>query len=325
MRIGKTIFELDKEFETIIDCFKVARKDFLRSTSTNLNADEKVISMINQWKYFVYDDIAKKTGEIKSVVQYKGNGKYFKIGHEIEGWRDLEILKKFCEYASIPFDVLFYQNIKRKIENISSLTVFIYIEIYDENPSPQFHIGVNIIKPEDKVALNEFLDGSIEKGNLFTWFNANHPVPLEFGMSIGDFDSEFIIGFYIFDSSPQTNLSKALTALQAYGAQIDKHNIDTFKTIPGEELKVYFEANMYGVQRVKLVMMRNPHEADMAGLLKLDKKFDQNVWNLYESAFEPITMKKYFVLQFSSDGFEYLCKREVGSEIGSKVYVDDLN
>lgn len=325
LRMGKTYLELDNEFESIYDSYKICRKDFLRSTSTNFHIDEKINSMIESWKSYVYTEICKRTGEVKNQIVYSASGKYFKIGHEIEGWKDLSILSKFCTYSKIPYDEIFNASMMKKLAAISSLTIILWFEIFDISPGPQFRVGANIIKPEDRQTLSDFLEGSVEKTNILTWFNANLPVPLEFGMNIGDYDCEFISGFYIFDGTPQANLSKALTGLQAYGAEINKSNIDVFKSIPGEELKVYFNINKYGVQKVALNMIRLPDENKKMGIMKLDKEFDNNLWEKFETLFGELTIKKYLILQFSADGWEIMMKREVGAEIGSKVYIDDFH
>lgn len=91
------------------------------------------------------------------------------------------------------------------------------------------------------------MEGSSEKENIITWFNANQPVPIEYGFNATDNDSEVISGFYFFDGPAYMNLSKALSAMQAYGAEINKTNIDIFRNLPGEEIKVSFHANKFGV------------------------------------------------------------------------------
>lgn len=326
LRIGKTFSELNKEFEAILDCIRQAKRDFMGSTSCDFDPgrDDRVFNVINQWKSFVYEEICKKTGEIKNIITYSTNGKSLRISHEIEGWKDITLLKGFCDYVDIKIDESFYKICKVKLNDICCLTIIVWIEVTEGPAGSNMSVGCNILKPSDRHTLLKFLEGSVEKSNILTWFDSNGPVPLDFGMSVGELDSEIIIGFYFFDGSPQVNLSKALTGLQAYGADINSDNINLFKEIPGEEIKVYFAINKYGAQRVSLQMFKLSEKLLHNMLETLDKKYDQAVWEQYKNLFSGMTLKTYYTLEYDNDGFKIFCTREVGAEVGSKVYLDDF-
>lgn len=303
----------------------MARKDFLQSTSADIdpNKEDRIFSVLNQWKNFVYEDIARKTGEIKNIITYSSSGKTFCIAHEVEGWKDVTLVKGFCDYSDIRVDESFYKICKAKLNDISCLTVVVWIQIVD-TATTQISVGCNIIKPAEKSTLTKFLEGTVEKKNITMWFDANAPVPIEFGMMLSHEENELIAGFYFFDASPHLNLSRALTGLQAYGADINESNISIFKAIPGEELKVYFAMNKYGAQRVRLQMPKLPEQLQLEILDKLDKKYDARIWESFKNIFQGITIKTYYTLEYSSEGYTFYCTREVGSEIGSKVYLEDF-
>ena len=305
----------------------MARRDFLQSTSADfdLNKEDRIFTTLNQWKSFVYEDIAKKTGEIKNIITYSSSGKSFCLAHEVEGWKDVTLIKGFCDYAEIHIDETFYKICKTKLNEISCLTVVVWIQIVESEGKPQISVGCNVIKPAEKAVLTRFLEGTVEKKNIGMWFDANSPVPIEFGMMLSQEESELMAGFYFFDSSPHLNLSKALTGLQAYGADINDSNLPIFKSIPGEELKVYFSMNKYGAQRVRLQMPKLSEQTQNDILEKLDKRSDLKAWENFKQLFQPITIKTYYSLEFSFEGYTFYCIREVGSEVGSKVYLEDFS
>jgi len=325
LRIGKTFTDLNREYETIMEGLRLTRRDYLNSTATNLDSmkEERLFTVLNQWKSFVYEDICRKTGEIKNIVTYNSSGKYFCLAHEIDGWSDIRILKDFCEFIEIEYDDNFFKKFKARLEAISTLTIMIWIEITDTDNKFNIDVGCSISKPEDKRTLRKYLDGTVEKDNILTWFNANTPVPQDFGFTVGESDSHVLTGFYFFEGPPYMNLSKSLSAFQAYGADINKI-LDVLRNIPGEELKVSFLANQDGVQRVRLLMFKLPQDLENEILEYIDKAYEKSAWNQFKASFGGITLRTYYILEFTCDGFSLYCSNEVGQEIGANAYFEDL-
>jgi hypothetical protein len=325
LRIGKTTQHLNKEFDAIVDSIKNARKDLLKSNliPSDPAMTEKFFSSISKWKHHVYEEVCKKTGEIKNIVRYSSSGKKFTIAHEIDGWKELSLLRDFCQHVGIKGKELEFKIYEEKLALISSLTIIIWIELHDIGSSYSINIGCNISKPEEKRTLRRFLEGSCERENIITWFNANSPVPVEFGFSVGEGDSEVITGFYFFDGPAYMNLSKSLSAFQAYGADISPELLNVFKNIPGEELKVFFLANKDGVQKVQLFMFKLPEELEKEIIGKFEKNVGASPYWKFKSGFHQITLKSFYLLEFSCEGFTLSCCQEVGDEISSSVYMDE--
>jgi len=89
--------------------------------------------------------------------------------------------------------------VNKKLDSIGSLTILISLEVIEVESGFKIGIGASIVKPSDKYELIQYLEGSSEKENIMTWFNANQPVPIEYGFHQTENDSEVVSGFYFFD------------------------------------------------------------------------------------------------------------------------------
>jgi len=47
------------------------------------------------------------------------------------------------------------------------------------------------------------------------------------------------------------------------------------------------------------------------------------MWDKLQHSFEASTINERYILEFSHLGFSIHCRREVGAEIGSKVFLED--
>jgi hypothetical protein len=326
-RIGKMFTELSHEYDSIISTFRRARRDLLNSTSSQIDStrEDRFYAYLNQWKSFVYEAICRKTGEVKNHISYSADGRVISISHEVDGWKDIDILKGFCDYAEINYEPKFFAQYKKRIENISSLTVIVFIEISDFSPHLGVRVGCNISKPTDKRTLRQFLQDSCELENITSWYTTNQPVPILFGFSIGNLDHEFTVGFYFFDGPANFNLAKSVTAFQAYGAEISGPNFDVLKLVPCDELKIFMTSNMEGVQKVRLMMNKLSEETEKKLLEKFDKKYDGFTMKLFKNAFMEIAGKTNHMLEYSSNGFQVIVYHEIGDEINNNAYFETLS
>lgn len=70
-------------------------------------------------------------------------------------------------------DNIFLDIVNKKLDNIGSLTILVSLDITESESGFKLSIGASIIKPSDKYELVSYLEGSSEKENIMTWFNAN--------------------------------------------------------------------------------------------------------------------------------------------------------
>ena len=257
------------------------------------------------------------------MVTFNCSGKSFKLIHEVDGWKEIHILKRFCDSVELQIDYSFFEESRRKLESIGSLTVQIWIEVLEPLSNFSVSVGFDLTKPSDKKLLEKFLNNSIEKKNILTWFDANTPVPIEYGLAVGDNGNELLTGFYFFDGPLNVNLGRSLTAFQAYGADINQQLIEIFKSIPSEEYKVAFVLSPEGVQKVKMFIMKLPDNVEVSLLKQMSHKLNLKAWKGLKKAFGVMTIKTMYSLEYNNDGFQLSCICEVGGEITSRVYIED--
>jgi len=326
-RYGKTYEELHYEYDSVLQCLQTFLKDLLVASNVNQKTgytfEESMFALLNEWKVVIYDNICRKTGEVKNFVSFNALGKSFKLLHEVDSWKEIELLKTFCENTGIAIDNLFFEESKRKLDTIGSLTVQIWIELSDCFAELETTVGFNLTKPSDKKLIEKFLAYSVEKNNILTWFDANNPVPIEYGFGVGEGGNELLIGFYFFDGPLNINLGRSLTAFQAYGADINQQLVEIFKMIPSEEYKVSFVISSQGVQKVRMLINKLNDDVEKKMLGAFSSTTDLQNWNYLKKAFEPMTIKHTYILDYSNEGFQLYCVNEVGGEITSRIYIED--
>lgn len=323
LRYGKTIEELHLEYEAIVNSYKSGRKSILGSTQEGAKLIEsKVTNLLNTWKYCVYDEICRKSGEIKNLISYNTSGKIFRVIHEIDGWKEIELLKNFCTQSKLLIDKTFFNSLSTKLNAIGSLTVQVWIEFNTTGSELAVMIGFNLVKPSDKELVESFLEHSVERNNVITWFDANTPVPIEYGFGIGENANEMLIGFYFFDGSLNINLGRSLTAFQAYGANLSKEFVEVLKGFSSEEYKVHFMISPEGVQKVRMLINKISDNAKAKMIEHITGRGGQQEWDELNKAFASLKIKDMYFLEYTNEGFGIHTIIEVGGEITSRVYID---
>ena len=274
------------------------------------------------WRNEVYGPICKKTGEISTHLINNSNGKCLTISHEVNGWKNIAMIKNFYSKFNQAFDKRFYENMKEKIEAISTLTVVVWIQFILE-PKFNFLIGYNSMKPSDKLTISKFLENCVEKPNIMKWYEYNLPTPTEYGCALSSESNELICGFYFFDSVPEVNLSKALSGFKSYGAEISQEKLDILKDIHGGELQIYFHVNHDGVQKIRLLVYYMNSDLETKILEKIDNNYIISGWDKFKKKFEKSGQSQY-LLEFSVEGFSLSCSTQIGAEMDFNVFLETL-
>ena len=306
-----------------MNSYKAARKNIFGSTQENSKlVESKLTNTFNTWKNCVYDEVCRKTGEVKNLVSYNTTGKIFRVIHEIDGWKEISLLKTFCTQSKLTIDNNFFQEVSSKLNAIGSLTVQVWIEFINNNSDLTIMIGFNLVKPSDKNLLDEFLEDSVERTNIMTWFDANTPVPIEYGFGVNEMGTEVLVGFYFFDGTLNINLGRSLTAFQAYGANLSKEFVEVLKGFSSEEYKVHFLISPDGVQKVRMLIYKMSEDIKKQMLEQIHEKETAYGWDELNKAFASMKMKDMYFLEYTNEGFGLHSIIEVGGEITSRIYID---
>ena len=175
-----------------------------------------------------------------------------------------------------------------------------------------------------KGLLSKILKGNCEEKNIETWVAINDPLPTEFGFTVNPRfrSNEFCVGFLIFDGTLRNNLTRAMSALQSYGAQFNDSQIATLKRIPSEELHVSFYVNENGVPRVMLWINKLTDEVAeeiWSKFCKCDKKKE---WETITKELVKDDNRFRYFLEFSTAGYHFGYECRIGNDFGTFIYFE---
>lgn len=323
IRFGKSPDELSSDITTIkSDIIKVLR--IYGHSEKNINVIE---DMLNKWQTKIYDEICKKTGEIKSSFIMNTNLTAITLKHEVSCYTVDELLVEFCKENGLSFSQSWVNSNLRKITDLTSLTFSFGMEINLTNKeSVEFFVFLNALKHFTKEAMERILSGNCEKNNIGVWFDLHSPMPTDFGFTLNSRfqTNEFCLGFFIFDASGRTNLKRAMSAFQSYGAEFDAEQVAVLKKVPSEELRVYLCINESGVSKVVLWIHKIVQDVADEMIAAFSKGTNNEAW---ESALDLVRDDgtfRYF-LEFSTEGFQFGYECRVGKDFGSFIYFDDTS
>ena len=328
--IGKSSEALQSEALAIENHVKELLDHGFVSQSTRAD----VMSKLTLWKDDVYTPMTQKTVEIKNFLSYNFNRTELNVTHEVVGWDDLPLLRKYCSSCGLKLDQSFISACKRKMFNLASMTLSVSLQIIidNESGSAEYCVYLQVNKPFNKQTMERLLVDNCEKENISIWYDSSLPMGNDFGysFSLKQQMKEMLIGFYIFDESARTNLKKALGAYQSYGAKFKSEQIDVLKRIRSEELKIYLLINENGVSKVRMGL-QNVSDELLSSLIENfpQKRMTKENIMKTESSLN-LTAKSLdnpqgsvFYLEYSVDGFELGVQRIIGEEYGSHVHFEE--
>ncbi len=290
-----------------------------------------------KWHSSVYLPICKKTSEIKSAFAYSFSLAEYTISHEITAWNNLSLVTNFCDENQLKYDHVFFEECKKKITGLAVLSITISFEIHLIEPvdsskliNAEYCVSVRVSKPFSSATISKLLQANIERDNLIMWHDAHQLTCSDFGFNVSSRENirEMQIGCYIFGGSGKSNLQRALSAFQSYGAELKQTQLDLFSCVPSEEFKILFLINENGVTRIRMVL-KGVKESVLNLILEafpqkncdVKKVNNQLAFLAKENLIEDRGASTHYI-EFSADGFKVGCETRLGEEHGSMIYLD---
>ena len=266
LRNQKQVKSYPRDFSSILGTAKLYLKDSPHYPD--------FLSLLHLWHRLVYRTLQQEAlvpQDVHTVVALESTGQLFTITHEVDGIRDFEAIRRFCEEMKLlQVDLKLpelmhreYERIEDFLLSLTPLTISFYLQLGEE-----VDCGIGVNKPMGQTQLSRFLTMVSDAEGLGKWCYGAQPIPVGFTCSVTA--PIKTCSLYLFDGEKDLNYDRALSLFDFYGAPLPLAISELLKTASCEEVNSLITYGPGGIQRLGIQVsgLEGVRIRELGGLLE---------------------------------------------------------